>query len=82
MGLWRAFHWGGDAGTASAPPSAWDAADHYYVLLEPYGHLRFDFLALARALHHATADAPDPDAVRYDFAQIQAAYQQLRPQTT
>lgn len=81
MALWRAFHWAGQGSDQQAPRSAWDAVEHYHRLLSPYAALRFDFVALARALRNASPDAPDPEAVRYDFPQIQAAYRQLRPQT-
>ena len=81
VGLWRAFHLGG-AGEDEAPEtSPWDAVDYYYGLLRPYAALRFDFVALARALRNASPEAPDPDAVRYDFGQIETAYRQLRPET-
>lgn len=81
MELWQAFHLGGGMDNEVAQSSPWDAVDHYYGLLQPYAALRFDFLALARALRNAAPEAPDPDAVRYDFGQIEAAYRQLRPQT-
>lgn len=82
MELWRAFHLG-VAGEAEMPKNTpWDAVDHYYGVLRPYAALRFDFVTLARALRNATPEAPDPEEVRFDFGQIEAAYNQLRPQTT
>lgn len=80
-GLWRAFHWSGASEDGEPTHSPWDTVEHYYALLAPYAALRFDFVALACALRNAAPEAPDPDAVRYDFAQIETAYRQLRPQT-
>jgi hypothetical protein len=79
--LWLAFRLAIAKDDEEPLRSPWDTVDHYYVLLLPYAKLRFDFIALARALHNAAPDAPDPDAIRYDFDQIEAAYRQLRPET-
>jgi hypothetical protein len=80
VSLWRAFHLGGAWQDKEPVRSSWDTVDHYYRLLRPYATLRFDFVTLARALYNAAPEAPDPDVVRYDFAQIENAYRRLRPQ--
>lgn len=81
IGLWQAFHLGSAVQDPAPERTPWDSVEHYYCLLAPYAALRFDFVALARALRNAAPEAPDPDAVRYDFAQIETAYRHLRPQT-
>lgn len=80
--LWRAFHWGVNADDdQDASSSPWDVAEYYYKLLRPYAELRFDFIALARALHNASAEAPNPRDVRYDFTQMESFYKHARDKT-
>ncbi len=75
------FHLGVAIASEVSTRSPWDIVEHYYSILHPYADLRFDFVAFARALKNAAPDAPNPEAVRFDFDQIEAAYRQLRPQS-
>jgi len=58
------------------------AVSHYYRILEPYRDCEFDFILLARALQRACDQADhhaiDAEALRLDFAKLEAIYFDLK----
>lgn len=74
--LWRRFLWGLD--DPSPAQDAWAVVEHYYGVLKPFAHLKFDFISLAAAIEQASGEVLPAEEVRYDFPRIEAAYLNLR----